>query len=147
MKKKAIIVDLDGTLCNTKHRNHILETNPGNWDKFNEGIPFDIPNPWCMEIVENFAKEGYHILFVTGRNSNTHDATEQWLRTYLNPTVQWDLHMRPDHNYIADTIIKTNIYFTKILPFYDVVFCVDDKRSICDLWRSLGLVALHCEDY
>lgn len=44
MKQKAIIVDLDGTLCNAEHRKHYVEAKKKDWKSFYNGIAQDKPN-------------------------------------------------------------------------------------------------------
>jgi hypothetical protein len=55
--------------------------------------------------------------------------------------------MRPADERRPDYVIKEEIFNEQIKPFYNVSFAIDDKRVVCDMWRKLGVTALHCADY
>ena len=40
--------------------------------------------------------------------------------------------------------IKKEIYRHLIKPYYDVLFAIDDRQQVVDLWRDEGLVCLQC---
>jgi hypothetical protein len=44
-----------------------------------------------------------------------------------------------------DYIIKKEIYETQIKDKYDVLFCLDDRKQVTQMWREQGLVCLQCE--
>jgi len=153
MKIPSIIVDLDGTLVANQSRMATLYQMPDHsgidWDKWNEEARFDPHAEWCLELVEAMAERGYYVLFVTGRSAFpvSQKITEDWLAAHVPPSVQWKLIMRPANDLQDDSAIKSQIFWTQIAPFYDVLFAVDDKESNCDMWRLLGITALHCADY
>lgn len=140
MKQMAIIVDLDGTLCDTTHRQHHMQKNPKDWVAFYNGIPMDKPARWCQILLARFTI--YEIVFVSGRPDNYRPQTESWLEAegYRTP----ELYMRKEHDYRPDHVVKTEIYKSKIEPFYDIAFCLDDRQQVVDAWRTLGLVCLQC---
>ena len=49
MKLDVILFDLDGTLCDVKHRRQYVATNPRNWDAWNAGIINDKPIPQVLK--------------------------------------------------------------------------------------------------
>lgn len=52
------------------------------------------------------------------------------------------IFMRAEEDFRHDTIVKKELYERHIEPFYNV-FCVfDDRTTVVDMWRSLGLVCL-----
>lgn len=139
-KQSAIIVDLDGTLANCDHRRHHLDKK--DWPAFYAGIPDDKPNAWCVELVEGMRDRDFAILLVSGRPHDYWDQTVEWLSKYLPGWHQ--LFMRAQVDYRKDSIIKTEIYKRDIEPYFDVLFCVDDRQQVVDAWRALGLVCLQC---
>ncbi len=144
---KAIIVDLDGTLCDLSHRVHFVE-NPVNgvkdWDSFFMGISEDELNIWCFEVIEAFVKRGYQILFVTGREEAYRKITVEWLEKFKVKYHQ--LYMRSLKDRREDSDVKVDIYRNEIEQVYDTLFVLDDRKSVVKAWRELGLVCLQCDE-
>lgn len=143
MKQKAIIVDLDGTLSNTRHRKHFVEQEEKDWKSFYAGITEDLPHEWCLELIKGMKSQGIQILFVSGRPSDYRKATEMWL-TFHAPEYE-GLFMRAKGDMRLDSIIKAEIYKNEIEPNYEILFCVDDRQQVVDAWRELGLTCLQCD--
>lgn len=76
MKLDVILFDLDGTLCDVKHRRQYVATNPRNWDAWNAGIINDKPIPQVLEVF-NALKDRFPIFFVSGRSDDYRDVTVQ----------------------------------------------------------------------
>lgn len=146
MQTKAIIVDLDGTLADNDHRQRLYHTYPRDWDAINHASKFDRPHEWCIEIVRLFAMNNYKIIFLTGRAEESRGVTEEWLMRHIGPAVDYSLLMRADGDKREDTDVKSEIYLAKIAPFFDVLFCIDDRRPVVDMWRDMGLPCLACAD-
>ena len=145
--RPALIVDLDGTLCNDTHRKHLYHTKPVNWNKVNQMMEFDTVNEWCLEIVKNFSYAGYQIIFLTGRMGTTEveATTKNWLTRNIGSGVNYKLIMRPDGDHRPDTTVKQEIFINQIKPLYDVKFCIDDRESVTQMWRNIGLTCLLCD--
>lgn len=142
MKRRAIIIDLDGTLCNKDHRHHLYETTNRDWKAINEASKYDTVNEWCLEIVNLFSMNGYKIVFLTGRSESSKEVTMDWLVRNVGYGVDWELHMRPGGDTRMDTIVKNEIYFKDIATKYDVLFAIDDRKEVVDGFRDIGLVCL-----
>ena len=145
-KRQAIIVDLDGTLCNKDWRQHLYDKTPRNWGHINAAAEFDIPHDWCMEIVRLFAMNHYKIIFLTGRaaTKDSKRVTEKWLMQHVGPITDYELFMRPARDHRDDTIVKEEIYLRDIAPRYNVLFAVDDRQSVVQMWRDIGVTCLDC---
>jgi predicted secreted acid phosphatase len=146
--QQAIIVDLDGTLANSQHvKDFTNENGKVDWPAWMDATAFATVNDWCREIVHAFAANGTKIIFLTARNGNEQGRkiTEEWLRR--TTFADFELLMRKENDYRPDTIIKSEIYLNEIAPRYEVLFAVDDKKAVIDMWRNLGVPALHCADY
>lgn len=140
-KLDVILVDLDGTLANCDHRRHHIEKK--DWPAFYEGIPDDKPNKWCVDLVKAMKAQGVLAILVSGRPYDYWQQTVDWLQIHL---PKWDgLYMRKQVDYRKDSIVKTEIYKTQIEPYFNVLFCVDDRQQVVDAWRELGLVCLQCD--
>jgi hypothetical protein len=139
----AIIVDLDGTLCNNDHRRHLIEGTPKDWDWFNRLCYKDTVNEWCAELIARFA-DTHEILFVSGRNEAYRDLTVRWLDE--NGFCCPSLFMRQNNDFRKDSEVKQEIYNTHIKGKFNVLFCVDDRKQVVDMWRANGLVCLQCAE-
>lgn len=136
--EKAIVCDLDGTisLFNTKDR----KLHPGvhvrsPYDASN--CDQDSPNIPVVTTVDMFHKNGYKIIFCSGREDCYRPQTEAFLAAYVD--ASYVLHMRKTGDQRKDSIIKKEIYEAEIKDKYNVMFVLDDRDQVVELWRSLGL--------
>lgn len=141
-KQKAIIVDLDGTLCDVEHRVHHVHGKNKNWKQFNELMVHDEMNHWCFELMEAMLNRGYKVIFVTGRGEAWRLQTESWLSKHK--VTYEHLYMRGLADNRPDSDVKESIYVNMIEQHYQVLFVVDDRRSVVDRWRELDLICLQC---
>lgn len=133
------MIDLDGTLCDCRHRTHLARQSPPDWPAFFAAAADDTPNHAVLCLLHLAADAGYAVLLVSGRPEAYRGLTETWLARYgLDRHAA--LRMRPDNDYRPDAVVKREIYERSIAGFYDVVFCVDDRASVVAMWRELGLV-------
>ncbi|MDO9183936.1 MAG: HAD family acid phosphatase [Bacteriovorax sp.] len=141
-KLKAILVDLDGTLCDVEHRVHHVQGSNKNWKAFNELMVHDELNHWCFELMAAMTSRDYKIIFVTGRGEANRAATENWLKKH---SVDYEhLYMRGLLDQREDADVKEDIYYQKIEQNYQVLFVVDDRKSVVERWRKLELICLQC---
>lgn len=144
--KRAIVCDLDGTLCNIDHRLHWVRNGKKDWVNFFRNIPFDTPNQWCLDLVRAMRDRGYDIVFASGRPSDYEEETENWLLDNLKEISYFDLYMRHEGDYRQDNIVKMNILDFELLPRYNILFVIDDRKQVVDMWRERGLVCLQCAE-
>jgi hypothetical protein len=117
------------------------------WKSFNEAMVDDTPNKWCTEIINNMCKYQYDLFFLSGREEEYRELTVKQIYKWLCMTPSdFSLFMRPTKDYRSDVEIKREIYEKEIKDKYNVLFCLDDRQSIVDLWRELGLVCLQCDE-
>lgn len=136
----AIIVDLDGTLCDVEHRVHHVKKKPKNWHAFNSAMDEDKSYFWCIELIAAMKVRGYKIIFVTGRDEDYRSNTEAWLKKHL---IDYDfLFMRKAKDHREDSDVKEEIYHTMIEQTAQVLFVVDDRKSVVERWRKIGLTCL-----
>lgn len=132
MKKPAIICDLDGTLCIFNGRGPFDEDKAGS----------DLPNMAVLNTITAMASHGYTIIFTSGRHESARDVTTNWLAQYGAP-IGSPLYMRPNAvrgtSEEKDSIVKERIYRERIEPFYDVLYVLDDRQQVVDMWRAIGL--------
>lgn len=139
-KPKAILVDLDGTLCDVSHRRQYVATKPRNWDAWNKGLVNDIPHYPVLETVKSLS-QSYTILIVSGRSDDYKNQTEEWLEKYEVPYTE--LYMRKYKDNRDDTIIKGEICDV-IEETYEVFFIFDDRVKVTDYYRQRGYWVFDC---
>jgi len=142
--RTGIIIDLDGTLADIEHRRKYVTGDNNNWKKFYNKIPDDNLNYWCKEIINRF-KDQYRIYIVTGREGTeqVRKDTKAWLakhNIYYN-----ELIFRDKEDYREDREIKKEILEEQIKP-HDVLFAVDDRKQVVDMWRANDITTLHCAE-
>ena len=143
--EKAIIIDIDGTLSDSNHRKHFVEGEEKDWTSFNESMIVDKPNVWCKKIVSAMVDQhDVEVLLITGRFEKYKDFTEDWLYRYSIPYEK--LWMRPDEDHQPDTELKQKIYEEHIKDKYEVIFAIDDRKRVVDMWRKLGIICLQCAE-
>jgi predicted kinase len=126
---KCIIVDIDGTLALINGRNPYDDTLV-HTDKVNERV---------ADIVNNYRPD-YTVFIVSGRQDSCKEVTEKWLRD--NHIIYNNLLMRKTGDTRKDSIIKQEIYEEHIKDKYFVEFVLDDRDSVCAMWREQGLLCL-----
>lgn len=130
---KAAIVDIDGTVAIMgNHRG------PFEWNK----VHLDDPHTPIIDMVKGLVAAGYFILFTSGRSDECRDLTSFWLTKFF-PDYEHDTHylllMRAQGDQRKDTIVKEEIFRNHIESYYDVQIVLDDRPSVCRMWRDLGL--------
>ena len=126
----AIICDLDGTLAHLNGRNPYDASTC-----LDDGL-----NHPVAHIVRTYAANGATVLLVSGREARYRKATERWLEKHAVPYEA--LHMRPTRDFRKDAVVKTEIYHAHIHGQYEVLFVLDDRTQVVEMWRALGLTCL-----
>jgi len=121
---KAIICDLDGTLALMDDRNPYDATHA---DK-------DDLNKPVANILKLYAKEGYRILLVSGREDRFREPTIDFLNKHNIPYHQ--LWMRPSRDFRKDSMIKHEIFDAEIAGKYYIEFVLDDRDQVVEMWRK-----------
>lgn len=154
-KPLAIVVDLDGTLCNVEHRRHFVRREPGvkkDWQGFFKGMVDDVPNKWCEDILRAMSHK-HMIVYCSGRPDNWRKETVEWLKKHNlfsfengGPNYDFHLYMRPRGDSRDDTIAKEIILDFELLTRFTPYFMIDDRKRVVDMWRSRGYTVLHCDE-
>lgn len=131
-ERKAIIVDIDGTMALMGNRN-----------PYDTGVTLlnDQPNWPVIDAVRAMWLLGRDVVFLSGR-MDTGDCrrwTMKWLQQYLT-YAHSGLFMRADGDYRKDAIVKRELYETHVKPRWEVTHVFDDRDQVVRMWREeLGL--------
>jgi predicted kinase len=123
----AVIFDVDGTLAHVTNRGHF------EWSK----VGTDSVDIIVRQMYWDFQKRGYKMIVMSGRDSVCRSETHSWL--YDNSIVFDDLLMRSEGDMRKDGIIKTELFWEFVAPYYNVVACVDDRPAMVCAWYDLGI--------
>jgi FMN phosphatase YigB (HAD superfamily) len=140
-KISYVIVDIDGTIADVRHRLHHIK-GPGrkNWKAFFEGMDRDEPIREMLEHVRELAKE-HRILIVTGRPDTYRSRTERWLKEHEVPFER--LYMRRQGDHRPDYEAKAAV-LDEVSP-REIVLAIDDRPPVCAMWERHGIKCLHVE--
>lgn len=128
-KPKCILVDIDGTLAHMNGKRGAFE-----WDK----VHLDDVDYAVLMMVNFYNNEtGNDVIILSGRDGVCKPETERWLK--VNGVFYNKLIMRKPDDMRKDTIVKEEIFFRDIADNYNVQLVIDDRPSVCRMWRSIGL--------
>lgn len=140
--RRAYIFDIDGTLMDTTHRQHLIDgtITPKDWPAFFEACDQDPPIPHMVELAWRLADHA-NILFVTGR---TDDVREKTLASFREHIGEWaavseDLYMRKAGDYRADTVVKSELMDQIIAAGWTPIMAFEDRASVVTMWRERGI--------
>lgn len=128
----AVIFDIDGTLA------HMNGRSPYDYTL----VSTDLPDYRVIDELFLHAREGDHIIFLSGRKSECREDTVQWLLKYTGMTgtgVYSSLFMRADGDDRNDAIVKYELFDTHVRPNFNVLHVYDDRNRVVEMWRSIGL--------
>lgn len=123
----AIICDIDNTLSLCGERSPYAT----------EQCMKDAVNIPVAAVLRLFAQAGYPIVFVTGRSERYQNITLAWLTKHQIPFH--GVYMRVPTDKRQDTLVKQELYETHIRPFYQILFVLEDRKRVCEMWRKCGL--------
>ena len=145
-RPSVVVVDLDGTLADVEHRRALVKGKHRDYARFHALCVDDPPNAWCVSLIAALQAAGYRIHIVSGRPKSVLPQTREWLARALPSleNVSVDLLREPDDT-TPDVELKRR--WLRGVDKASVLFCVDDRKRVVDMWREEGLVCLQCDDW
>lgn len=150
-----IVIDIDGTVADNKHRAHyLMKGNPKDWDSFLKPdlVLKDTPFPGVREALERFQELKYEIIFVTGRDEKLRDTTMRWLYEHMGfDANENNLYMRTVGNMMNAAAYKREqimaIKRDRHIQGRGFLF-IDDDPSALEMYAEHGvtLYAPFCWD-
>jgi len=143
---KVIVVDLDGTLCDSSHRDHFAQAKE--WDQFHQAAKDDRPRSDVAFFLSVLCwwsvLDKILLVACTGRNERYRQTTLEWLIKH-DLAVFDTILMRSDGDWRPDVEVKPAM-LDKFLEdkslFYDgrpdVAFILEDRDKVVEAWRNLG---------
>lgn len=135
-RRSAVIVDMDGTLCDVSSVVH-LQAEADNFAAFHRGCAQCPPNQMVVDWCVDYHRRGHTILIVTGRDGWARALTEQWLLEHL-PVPIGGLYMRGYEDYRANVEVKREAY-EHLRRRFEVRAAIEDDPVIVELWEQFGI--------
>lgn len=123
----AFIFDIDGTIAHVD----------GKRDIFDYSKVIDDSIDIHTSVLLDSVRKTNEIIFVTGREESCRKETVQWLDKW--GLGEYPLYMRPLEDRRKDTILKKEIFENIIEPKYNVIGVFEDRVSVVEMYRKLGL--------
>ena len=134
---EAIVVDIDGTLA------HIDGDNPRSPYDASRAME-DVLDDAVSVLTSMCYQHGYRVIILTGRHSGHLQVTKDWL---TQEGVDYDeIYCRDEEDKRPDYIVKKELFEQHVKGKYNVKFILDDRPSVCRMWRSIGLKVLQVGD-
>lgn len=137
----AVMIDLDGTACDVEHRRHLVQPAEGgkrDWQAFGRAIPQDTPNAPVLLVYQALIAQRMPVIFMSGRGAEWRRETEIWLPRHGYGEYA-AVVMRPFRDSRPDHVVKRELYEKYVAPFWTVRLVLDDRTSVVNEWRAMGL--------
>lgn len=125
---QAFLVDIDGTVALMGNKRGPFDYHLANGDDLNEPV---------SSVVHALIRDGYEIIFLSGRSDSCRDVTQEWL--IENHFGGHKLLMRREGDQRKDSIVKHEIFWDQIAPRFQVIGCFDDRNQVVDMYREMGI--------
>ena len=140
MADEIVIFDIDGTLADVSERIHHVEKKPKNWPAFFQGMAQDKAIHSMVRLCNILYASGIQIILCSGRNEEHRGQTITWL---AGQGVNYhDLLLRKNNDRRPDSVVKREML--GVIDKSKILFVVEDRSRVVEMWRSEGLVCLQC---
>ncbi|HEX6270139.1 MAG TPA: HAD family acid phosphatase [Anaerolineales bacterium] len=140
MAEDVVIFDIDGTLADVSERIHHVRQKPKNWNAFFQGMAQDRAIHSMVRLCNVLYSSGMKIILCSGRSEEHRPETVQWM---AEKGVNYhELILRRDGDRRSDTVVKREMLAG--IDKSKVLFVVEDRSRVVEMWRSEGLVCLQC---
>ena len=138
--EEIVIFDIDGTLADISGREHHVRSKPKNWKAFFKGMAEDKAVHSMVRLCNLLYDSGIYIVLCSGRNEQHRKETVRWME---REGVRYhELRLRADDDRRSDTIAKREMLSG--LDKSKILFVVEDRSRVVEMWRSEGLTCLQC---
>ena len=138
--KEIAIFDIDGTLADISAREHHVRTHPKNWEAFFEGIAEDKAMVSMIRLCNILYHAGVYIILCSGRNERHREKTVRWIER--EGVKYHEIRLRADGDMRSD--VKAKREMLRGIDRSKVLFVVEDRSRVVEMWRSEGLTCLQC---
>ena len=107
----------------------------------------DRPIEEVCALLESLLKDDANqIIFCTGRVEDYREKTIEQINKILKGSKNIDidscLYMRPKGDYRKDLMVKRDLYKRMIVDGFNPVLVLEDKITVVEMWKEMGLKCL-----
>jgi hypothetical protein len=140
------IFDLDGTLADTAHRQHLLndKDDPNRWRKFYAACVDDLPHRHIIEVMEALKAANCEVWIWSGRSDEVEKETIDWICKHTSFTMDTlTLKMRKAGDFTPDDVLKKS-WWMDVHPDHRsrVLATFDDRDRMVKMWRDMHVPCL-----
>lgn len=142
--KWYILVDIDNTLSNAKHREDLIAEH--GWEAYHSASGHDEPIEDTVNLIQALNMAGFTIICLTGRNERYRQLTAAWLLQHN--VMMHDIWMRPDDDFRPSAEVKLALareqfHNDDASIRNNVAFIIDDQEAVLQAFRGIGVNTLH----
>ena len=133
----VIVFDIDGTLADSSGLRSPYDYSKVSGDhviRATSEVAFSVQSYFYVQGESEYVPK---VVFVSGRDEECREETEQWLRDNLS--FDSELYMRKHGDDRHDAVVKREILERDLIPQYHVLGVVDDRLRVLDFWRASGV--------
>lgn len=139
----AVLVDIDGTLCDARGRDHLLGQDP-DWESHSLACEQDPPVEGTIRLV-NLLSAKCNIILCSGRSVIATEHTKRWLRKH---GCHWDrLMLRPKGNRDNNATYKLSVVKRLEDEGYDFLLAIDDYHKTAKALTDYGIPTVLVSSY
>lgn len=131
---EAVLVFIDGTICDTRHRHHLYGSSDFNKK---EEILKDLPTPGSVQCLNELSQK-YKIIYMGARDDSLVKITEEWLIKSGFP--QGEIYLAESQNERIE-IIKN------IQEKYDFIAGIGDRWDDNELHLEMGCLSIILKEF
>jgi uncharacterized HAD superfamily protein len=141
-QRNCVVWDLDGTICDVRHRRQYVATKPRNWDAWNKGLMNDTPHS-AVKFVYQALREQHNVemIIVSGRSDDYKEQTVKWLTD--NEIFYDKIYMRKYKDHRDDSVVKGEIA-DEIQKTHNILGVFDDRQRVVNMWIQRGIWVFDC---
>lgn len=130
----AILIFIDGTICDTRHRHHLF----GTADFYNEDeILNDLPTPNSINCIRELSKK-FKIIYIGARPECYRDITEKWINNTGFP--DGEVYLSENQN-VRLEIAK------KLKNQYNIIVGIGDRWDDNELHLEIGCTSIILKEF
>lgn len=142
--ESVVCVDLDSTLCDTRHRRYLVrapdDPQPTDWREYSLACADDPPIDGPIALVRLLAR-AYKIVIVSARDEAARDLTVEWLRRHEVPYDRLILYRSGVDD--ADIVAFKATQIRRVRDDgAEVVLMVEDAPAVATALQALGVTTL-----
>lgn len=146
--RPAILLDIDGTIADSRHRHHLIEGKdaraPKTWREHSLACVDDPPIEGMVTLVRMLA-ETHAIIVCSGRTDVALEETEAWFREHGVPFDR--VILRPDGVASSNGVLKVGVVKDLEAEGYRVVLAFDDYIKTVRALTDYGIPTVQVASY